>query len=336
MKREEYLDQLLDLQQAQGQRLSVDNEEIAACLAAAERLSRLQGIDVPGEVAARLAQSVRARARPFDLDPQNGRTFSDQQALQPAPTRISPQTRRPLRHRASWVALLGVAALLVLAFTGLLAHSLPGELSARSQQAENQLTPTFANDPQARVRADLQLLQSALGDLRSVVAAPSSDHAIKLALQSVAARTSACREAVAAVPAGSGREATQQELSLVLAQEEQTVHQLLSQVDWPMKLLFTQQLGLLGEVVPTVSQVTLSAQSTSSLLVTLTGTHFAAGARLMVDGRPTGTVSLVTAERLVAIIRSSQPFPELDTFGVLNPDGTAAQMILREDDSNGF
>jgi hypothetical protein len=310
MKREEDLDQLLDLKLAQGQRLSVDNEEIAACLAAAERLSRLQGIDVPGEVAARLAQSVRARARSYELSPQNGRTFSDQQALQPAPARIYPQTRRTLGHRASWVALLGVAALLILAFTGLLAHRLPGELSSRSQQAEHQLTPTFANDPQARVRVDLQLLQS------------------------VAARTSACREAVAAVPAGSGRATTQQALSSVLAQEEQTIRQLLSQVDWPMQLLFTRQLGVLGEAVPTVSHVTLSAQSNGSFLVTLTGTHFAAQAKLMVDGQPTGTLSLVTPERLVAIMRSSRPFPEADAFGVLNPDGTAAQ--ISEDDSNGF
>ena len=90
MKREEYLDQLFDLQPAQGRRLSVEDEEIAACLAAAERLSRLQGIDVPGEVAARLAQSVRARARSYDLYSQEGRVFSDQQALQPTPSRIPP------------------------------------------------------------------------------------------------------------------------------------------------------------------------------------------------------------------------------------------------------
>src|SRR5260370_1422217 len=334
MKREEDLDQLLDLQQAQGQRLSVDNEEIAACLAAAERLSRLQGIDVPGEVAARLAQSVRARARSYDLSPQNGRTFSDQQALQPAPARLYPQTRRTLGHRASWVALLGVAALLILAFTGLLAHSLPGDLSSRSQQAEHQLTPTFANDPQARVRVDLQLLQSALGDLRSVVAARRGDHAIRLALQSVAARTSAWREAVAAGPAGSQPATTQQDLSSVLAQEEQTIRQLLNQVDWPMQLLVTRPVGVLGEAVPTVSHVTLSAQSNGSFLVTLTGTHFAAQAKLMVAGQPTGTLSLVTPERLVAILRSSRPFPESDAFGVLNPDGTAAQN--NEDTINGF
>lgn len=49
-----------------------------------------------------------------------------------------------------------------------------------------------------------------------------------------------------------------------------------------LRLAFTQQLGALGDPVPTVTQVVVHAQNNGTLPVTLTGTHFAPGAELLI------------------------------------------------------
>ena len=143
-----------------------------------------------------------------------------------------------------------------------------------------------------------------------------------------------CRSAVAALPDGSQRTSAQQDLTNVLAQEDQTVRQLLPQLDWPMRLLFTQQLGKLGDPVPTVTHVTVRAQLNGTLLITLTGTHFAPQAVFVLNGKSVGTVSQVTPGQLVAIIRTSQWSSGSHALGVLNPDGTAAQRVISGGGSN--
>lgn len=63
MKREEYLDRLLERQDYRGNRRSASNDEITASMTAAERLTRLQEIDVPADFARRLELSLRAHCR---------------------------------------------------------------------------------------------------------------------------------------------------------------------------------------------------------------------------------------------------------------------------------
>ena len=69
-----------------------------------------------------------------------------------------------------------------------------------------------------------------------------------------------------------------------------------------MRLAFTQQLGALGDPVPTVTHVMVHAQSNGTLLFTLTGTHFAPHAELLIDGRSGGMVSQSTSQQLVAVV----------------------------------
>jgi hypothetical protein len=79
--------------------------------------------------------------------------------------------------------------------------------------------------------------------------------------------------------------------------------------------------------------VSVQVQPGGSVLVTLTGTHFVPQTRFMLNGQPAGQVSLITARRLVVVLSSSQLSLRSHTFGVLNPDGTAAQPVLRDDDN---
>jgi hypothetical protein len=214
------------------------------------------------------------------------------------------------------------------------AHSLPGDALYGLKQAEHQFTLTFENNPQNRVSAQIDLLRSALVDLGAVVNDGRSDDAIRLALDTVAAKTIACRGAVAAVPAGSEREVAQRDLDSILTEEEQTLRHQLDQVDWPIRLAFTQQLGTLGDPVPTVTHVAIRTQINGMLLITMTGSHFAPQAELIIDGRPAGMVSQTTPEQLVAVISNAAWSPGSYAVGVRNPDGTAAQKVLNVNDNN--
>jgi hypothetical protein len=328
MNHEEYLDRLIERRAYEEVHIPVANDKVAASLAAAEVLAQLQEIEVPPRFAHRLELSIRTRAR--SLAEQNGGTMSLERPLSLA------GSQRFLKRRA-WIAVLRIAAVLMVACVGLLtvsAHSLPGDALYGLKQAEHQFTLTFENNPQNRVSAQIDLLRSALVDLGAVVNDGRSDDAIRLALDTVAAKTIACRGAVVAVPAGSEREVAQRDLDSILTEEEQTLRHQLDQVDWPIRLAFTQQLGTLGDPVPTVTHVAIRTQINGMLLITMTGSHFAPQAELIIDGRPAGMVSQTTPEQLVAVISNAAWSPGSYAVGVRNPDGTAAQKVLNVNDNN--
>ena len=326
MNPEEYLDRLIERREHEQEQLPVTNDEITASLAAAERLAQLQEIEVPPTFASYLELSIRARARAQ----QDGRTI-------PLVRPRSPAGSSRFLMRRAWITVLEIAAVLILALVGILtasARSLPGDALYGLKQAEYQFTLTFTSDPHDRASAQIDQLHSTLVDLSTAVNNGRDDDAIRLALKLVAAKTNDSREAVAALPAGSEREAAQRDLDSVLADEEQTLRHLLDRGDWPMQLAFTRQLGALGDPVPTVTHAMVRTQSNGTLLITLTGTHFAPQAELIIDGRPAGMVSQTTSEQLVAVISNSAWSPDARALGVRNPDGTAAQLVLNGDDNN--
>ena len=344
MNHEEYLDLLIERRAYAEVHIPMANDKVAASLAAVEVLDQLQEIEVPPGFANRLELSIRTRARslaeqnggtvplerPLSLAEQNGGTMSLERPLSPA------GSQRFLKRRA-WIAVLRIAAVLMVACVGVLtatAHSLPGDALYGLKQAEHQFTLTFENNPQNRVSAQIDQLRSALVDLGAVVDDGRGDDAIRLALDTVAAKTIACRGEVAAVPAGSEREVAQRALDSILTEEEQTLRHQLDHVDWPIRLAFTQQLGALGDPVPTVTRVVVRQQFNGMLLITMTGSHFAPQAELIIDGRPAGMVSQTTPEQLVAVISNAALTPGAYAVGVRNPDGTAAQGVLNVNDNN--
>ncbi|GAC1342088.1 MAG: hypothetical protein NVSMB27_00530 [Ktedonobacteraceae bacterium] len=325
MNPEEYLDRLIERREHREAQLSLINDEIAASLAAAEVLTQLQEIAVPSTFANHLESNIRARAR--YLSSHNGTTI-----LTVRPRSLAASQRFPLRRAG---IAIGIAAVLMLACVGVLtasASSLPGDALYGLRQAENQFTLTLASSPQDRVNVQIDQLRSTLVDLNAIVNNGRDDDAIRLALNIVAAKTNDSRGAVAALPAGSEREIAQQQLDGALTEEKQALRHLLGHVDWPVQLAFTLQLATLGDPVPTVTQVIVRTQSNGTLLITLTGTHFAPNVELIIDGRPAGIVTQSTSEQLLAVISSSAWPPGANAFGVGNPDGTAAQIVLDGDD----
>ena len=328
MNHEEYLDRLIERRAYTEVHIPVANDEVASSLAAAEVFAQLQEIEVPPGFANRLELSIRSRAR--SLIEQNGGTMPSERSLSLAGSQRFPKRR-------VWTAALRIAAVLMVACVGVLtasAHSLPGDALYGLKQAEHQLTLTFANNPQNRASAQIDQLRSTLVDLGTVVNDGRGDDAIRLALDTVAARTIACRGAVAALPAGSERETAQQDLNSILTEEEQTLHHQLDQVDWPIRLAFTRQLGALGVPVPTVTNAVVRTQINGMLLITITGSHFVLQAELFIDGRPAGMVSRTTPDQLVAVINNAAWSPGAHAVGVRNPDGTAAQVVLNVNNNN--
>ena len=322
MNQEEYLDRLIERREHGVEQVPVMNDEVAASLAAAEVLAHLQKIDVPPEFAGHLELSIRARARSFSR--QNRSIVAGVRQRSPAGSRRF-TIRRVLIAVLANVAVLTVACVSILTAS---ASSLPGDPLYGLKQAEYQLTLTFAGDPQDRASIQIDQLHSALADLSAIVNAGRTDDAIRLALHFVATKTNESRGAVADLPAGPAREAAQRALDSALAEEEQTLRHLLDRVDWPMRVAFTQQMGALGDTVPTVTHATILPQSNSLLLIILTGTHFAPQAGFIIDGQAEGTVSKITSGELVAVISRFAWSPGEHALGVRNPDGTAAQLLL--------
>jgi len=236
-----------------------------------------------------------------------------------------------------WIAALRIAAVLIVACVGVLTasvHSHPGDALYGLKQAEHQLTLTFANNPQNGVSAQIDQLHRTLVDLGTVVNDKRGDDAIRLAMETVSAKTTACREVVSALPAGSERDIAQHDLDTILTEEEQTLRHQLDQVDWPMRLAFTRQLGVLGDPVPIVSNVVVRTQMNNMILITMTGLNFAPQAELIINGQPVGKVNQSTSAQLSALISSSNRPSGAIAFGVRNPDGTAAELVLNVDDNN--
>jgi hypothetical protein len=183
MNPEEYLDRLIERRERGEVQIPVASDEVAASLAAAEVLAQLRKIDVPTGFAGHLELYVRAHAR--GLAQQNGSTAPIERLRSPAGL--------PRFHmRQTWIAILGIAAVLMLACAGVLtvsARSLPGDALYGLKQAENQLTLNFASDARNRASFQIDQLHNTLVDLSTVVNDKRGEEATRMALNIVAAKT---------------------------------------------------------------------------------------------------------------------------------------------------
>ena len=348
MNPEENLDRLIEMHQQGESYAPAINDDFASSLVAAEALAQLKQISIPHEFANNLEFSIRAHTR--NLKEQNRGNISLAQSHNlteqnrwtiPSVQPHSSVDPKPLFKRRVWITFLRVAAVLIIAGVGVLtasARSQPGDALYGLSQAEKQFALTFADAPQNRANLQIDQLRSAFVDLKTAVNEGRDAGAIRLALDAVAAKTSDSQKAVTALPVDSMRVDAQHALASALVEEEQLLHQLLDKVDWPLRLAFTQQLGTLGEPVPTVTNVVVHAQNNGTLLITLTGTHFAPQTQLMIDGLQNGVVSQSSPTQLRAVSSKAAWASGTYAMGVRDPDGTAAQLIIKvnvENNSDG-
>ena len=319
------------------------DDELIECLAAAEQVSHLQQLEVPAPFASRLEHSLRAQIRSHRSGQfTQEHDLADTQRLQVvssnSPT-FQQGSRRKVPGRRPVVALLGVAALLVFAFATLLtlATGLPlGTRTASSSPTARSGSP--APTIQAQLQTDLASLQSELTALKAAVVNQQGDAAIQAALQVVVTRTQVCQQDVTAIPSGPPRTTAQHELTQTLTQEEQTLRSLLGPLSWPLRLAFTQQLGVLGDPVPTITHISVHLPINGTILIIITGTHIDAQAQLVFDGQKSKALGIVKQsgpQQFTVNIPASQWLPGTREIGVLNPDGTAAQGRVSSGDDQG-
>lgn len=306
MNPEEQLDRLIDQHQRGGWPQAATPEERGA-LGAAEALLSLRSVAPSPAFSVNLELQLRARARTLAAG---------------GPLRRVAARPLPMRR---WAVVAAAAVLVALASLGVLraaAMSLPGDPLYGIKAWQNAVRLDQAGSPADRAQVQLQELQAAIADLRTEQQARRSDDDLRAALAVVAQMTAAARTAVAQVSASAAHDADAADLAATFQQEDTTLRQGLAVADWPVRVAFTGQLGALGDAVPAISAATF-APGADSVTVTLTGANFAAGARLVVNGAPLGTVQRVTPTTLTAQVAE---LPEgAVRVGVLNPDGTAAE-----------
>ncbi len=324
MNRDEYLDYLIEQKISDAPLPSDVSNEDAARLDAAMAVARLNTVEPPPALTERVEARIRVQARAHH----NGR------ATGPAPSpRFRGGPRLSMFQRA-WIGALAAAAVLVLAVLGVsnaAAGSLPGDALYPLKRFEQQMAVSNANNPVDRANLQITQLQSQIADLQSEVSDGRSDADILQALNVVASSTHDSQAAVAALPAGTARDDAEQSLENALQNEQTTLYSLLKRVDWSLRLAFTRQLGALGVSIPTVTNVTVTGGSNNTLILKLTGTNFAPGARLVINGQVRGAVSQNTGTTLTATINESDWHEDDSAVGVLNPDGTAVQKFVSYD-----
>jgi hypothetical protein len=334
MNREDHFDQLIE-QHLHDSSWHPASDEDAALLAAAEAVEVLNDLEVPSTLAARVEQRLRARL----WVQQNGHIGplaenGSGRLVEPFPWSISMHHRRIFR--SAWIAALSAAAVLLLFFgvNRVAAGSLPGDPLYGLKQIQQQMALSNTSSPADRANVQISQLRSALADLEAEVNNGRSDADVTAALQVVANDTQASQAAVDAVPAGAEHNTAAQTLANALQTEHDTLYHLLPNAHWPLRLEFTQQLGTLGAQVPRVTQVKVISESHDTLTLQVTGVNFVPGAQVVINGTPRGTITQVNSTVVVVVIPESAWPESTHTVGVLNPDGTAAQVTVSGDDGD--
>ncbi|HEY7358013.1 MAG TPA: hypothetical protein VH590_16150, partial [Ktedonobacterales bacterium] len=277
MSREEHLDDLIERRFSDAPLPPDASDDDAARLEAAGAVARLNAVEPPQALTERVEARIRMQARAHH----NGRAVGLQSPYRPR------AGVRPRVFRRAWIGALATAAVLVLAFLGVAnaaTRSLPGDPLYVVKHFEQQMAISNANNPADRANLQITQLQSQIADLQSEVSDGRSDADIIQALNVVATSTHDSQAAVAALPAGAAHDDAEQSLENTLQDEQTVLHSLLGRVDWSLRLAFTGQLGALGVSIPTVTEVTVTSGSNNTLTLKLTGTNFAPGARLVING----------------------------------------------------
>jgi hypothetical protein len=324
MRREEQLDLLLEHYRNGSIDPSSLSAKDAARIAAAASLARLNEIEVPSTTAGRIEERIRTRIHTLHLEEVAHQHHTHQRMVGYHPRRV-------------YLAIASISLLLMLSFaflgvTHVAANSLPGDPLYQVKYLEQQIALAQTHDQEEQVSLQMAHLSTALADLSTVVKEKRSDADITAALAVVASDTQQSQHAVNTFPVGQAHENLVKALTGTLNDEHATLLQLLPQLGWSQQLAFTNQLGHVGGQIPQVTLVTLARNINYTLILTITGKNFAPGVRLIIAQTPRGIVLQQTSTTLKVIINADDLSADsASTVGVLNPDGTAAQMKLPRD-----
>lgn len=238
-----------------------------------------------------------------------------------------------------WARGLAAACLLLALGSGLFAaaaNAQPGSPLFGLHRAEQWARVTLAS-PADKARLHLQYASDALAALDRAAAQHSGDPAYAGALDTLRTELAASASAIAALPAGQTHDTLAAQLAALQQRARDDLRAALPGLGWDDRVATTTVLGGLGERVPLITSATIheiaaqsaqgaqAAHGAHTVQIVVNGSGFAAGARLVVNGQPAGTVLVATGDTLVAQVSLDPSVARVSAIGVQNLDGTAAQ-----------
>lgn len=246
-----------------------------------------------------------------------------------APLASRSNARRRSISRSLWGIVAAAVLLLVIgasALTAFAASAGPGSPLFGLRRAEQNIRVQLASSQGDKVRLHLSFATEALAQVNSAVAQGSGDSTYTTALATFMSEQQAAVDALAALPSGSERATLTQQLTTLCTQARSDFHTALHSTSWTERVATTQALGALGETIPVANDATvirLNGPNEHKVRLIVTGSGFASGARVTVNGQVVGTLISATSTQLVVEIDTTSFHDSFRTIGVSNPDGTA-------------
>jgi hypothetical protein len=247
------------------------------------------------------------------------------------------RVRRPqwrVWHVIAAAVLLCVAGVSVL--TAAAATAGPGSPLYGLRRVEQNMRVQLASSQGDRVRLHLSYANEALAQLDAAVARHAGDPTYSSALATFSSEQLAAAQELATLPANAERTALETQLTTLRLRAGNDLHAALHAVSWSDRVATTQVLGALGETILVVQDVTVTREDGPTvhiLRLVASGSGFAPGAVITVDGQSAGTLISGTATQLIVEIDATTFHLPLRDFGVSNPDGTAALSLKVEIDN---
>lgn len=203
-------------------------------------------------------------------------------------------------------------------------------------RVEQNVRVQLASSQGDRVRLHLSYASEALAQLDAVVARHAGDPAYSSALATFSSEQLAAAQELATLPTDAERATLEAQLTTLRLSARNDLHAALHAVSWSDRVATTQVLGALGETTLVVQDLTVTREDGPNvhiLRLVATGSGFAPGAVITVDGQSTGTPMSETTTQLVVEIDATTFHLPLRDIGVSNPDGTAALSLKVEIDN---
>jgi hypothetical protein len=183
-----------------------------------------------------------------------------------------------------------------------------------------------AGDSGEQARGHLDLAHQWLASVHDAASRHLGDPTYSDALQALQEEDASAAQDIAQVPPGAARTSLEADLATLHADEITTLQAVLTALGWPDRITTTSALGALGVAVPRVSGATIDLNDANDARwpVTLTGSGFAPGAVLLVNGQPTGIVTGLSAREISGELQLDANAQVPTALGVGNPDGMAA------------
>jgi hypothetical protein len=190
---------------------------------------------------------------------------------------------------------------------------------------EQTMQISLAGSPESRAKLDLQFAREQLNTLADLANVAHAE-AYRRALADFEQRVNAAASTIQGLPAGPGRARLSSELTTLEVDAHHLLRGLLPQLALAERLVTTDELGHLGDVVPHLLsvEIVLSAHPDEHATISITGADIQPGAQLLVNEQVINVQgSFQNGLYTFTVSWNGNQHPQ--SIGILNPDGTVAQ-----------